>query len=143
MEEKVADLQKRLGADLTTKQVTKWLNKLQRYMDDFSDQAMAKFQYDEIFQFVSRKDILKNRIPRDPELRYVQEQAVPPLPDHKYKLQTPQETFGMTEAPKGERCVKCHSTNTGGPHTIQDRSIDEPSAYYFQCRDCNHRWKHS
>jgi DNA-directed RNA polymerase subunit M/transcription elongation factor TFIIS len=42
----------------------------------------------------------------------------------------------------GDACAnpKCQSTNTLLV-PIQTRSADEPTSYYFQCVECNHRWR--
>ncbi len=129
-------------SDLLEEQVCRWAEKVMEYMVFYKDEQLIRFQLDEITHYVTKQQILDGEVPNKPEQQYLIEMYRQHCVTHQAisHLQSPVETFG--QAVKGIICRKCRRSEAT-MQAIQTRSADEPTSYYYQCKDssCNHRWK--
>lgn len=135
------------GWDVKPEVVTQWLQKLQRYVSHYKNLAVIRWQLEEIIHYLTLNQLQQLKIPSNGEHDCVVNhfRQLGPLQSSsrteqslQTRLQAPEETFG--EKIETAPCGKCGGTNVTSL-AIQTRSADEPTSYYYQCRDCNARWK--
>lgn len=129
--------------------IEKWFQKANERMSHYRSVNVLKFQLDETIHYLTLDQLTNCIVPHKAENVYVVELYKQLTPDEKlsttgktYKdrLQKPADTFG--EQIGGALCKKCKKSEAA-MMAIQTRSADEPTSYYWQCKDskCNFAWK--
>lgn len=128
--------------------VQKWLDKAHERMSHYRDLGVLMFQLDETIHYLTLQQLEAGIVPHKAEHAYVielfkqqsAEEILSSAKDFDKKLQTPEVTFG--EKVSGIICKKCKRSEVT-MQARQTRSADEPTSYFYQCKDskCNHRWK--
>jgi len=129
--------------------IKKWFEKANERMSHYRTVNILTFQLDETIHYLTFDQLINCIVPHKAENAYVVELFKQLTPDEKlssigkiYKdrLQKPADTFG--EQVPGPLCKKC-KREEATMMSIQTRSADEPTSYYWQCKDskCNYAWK--
>lgn len=139
---KTLTLQKDNSFQTNKKDLTQWQHKLVSYLlhNNTFDIISAKKTAETIIHYSDENDIKSGEIRTQPEIDYIKSvySKVSTGLDHKTKLQTPTETFGIEL--DGKQCRKCKNKNVS-MMPMQKRSADEPMNYFYECRDCSAKWK--
>jgi DNA-directed RNA polymerase subunit M/transcription elongation factor TFIIS len=119
-----------------------WILKVNLHMAHYRSFSVVQFQLEELIHYLTLDQLQNIIIPANSEQQcvidmYKTMETEVEVPTHQL-LQDPEVTFG--EKIKSPPCRKCKATNIA-TIPIQTRSSDEPTSYYYQCRQCNHRWK--
>jgi len=129
--------------------IKKWFQKANERMSHYRSVNILTFQLDETIHYLTFDQLMSCTVPHKAENAYVvdlfkqltsDEKLSPIGKIYKDKLQKPADTFG--EQVVGALCKKCRRSEAAF-FALQTRSADEPTSYYWQCKDskCNHRWK--
>lgn len=119
-----------------------WIKKVHGYTNHYNSLDVIHFQLSEICHYVTVNDIAEGKIPLQRDKSYVKQMYVQKrLNDEEDKLyQKPYETFG--EKVHGMKCINKHCNQSDVVICpIQTRSSDEPTSYFYECRNCNRKWK--
>ena len=134
---------------VTPEVIKKWFEKANERMSHYRSVNVLTFQLDETIHYLTLDQLLNCIVPHKAENAFVIDLFKQLSPDekltstgkiYKEKLQKPSDTFG--EQVVGALCKKCKRSEAAF-FALQTRSADEPTSYYWQCKDskCNHRWK--
>jgi len=130
------------GWTVSSSLVKRWLKKVNLHMNHYRSISVVRFQLTEVVHYLLLEDLKTTHIPTHSEqrcvvTRYKAMETEPERAEH-LLLQNTEQTYG--EKIDSEPCRKCGDTNVA-TIPIQKRSPDEPTSYYYQCRECNHTWK--
>ena len=125
----------------------KWSTKVVEKLSLYRDVCMAILQLDELIHYITAEEMQKGIVPNKSEHEHVKklykqrelERQSKPKPNPK-KLQSPDTTYG--EVLQTRICKKCRKSETTF-QARQKRSADEPTTYFFQCKDtinCKFSW---
>jgi DNA-directed RNA polymerase subunit M/transcription elongation factor TFIIS len=114
-----------------------WCRKVAARLNDYMNSDLAEFKCSEVLHYVTEDHVRQGFVNMHSDRTCVHLKTTvsegAPFP----KLSSPEHTFGETTSTK---CLKCDSTKLLSM-ARQTRSSDEPTNYYFQCLQCQHRWK--
>jgi DNA-directed RNA polymerase subunit M/transcription elongation factor TFIIS len=127
--------------------VRAWVKKVYEYTLHYTSLSVMQYQLEELLHYLTFEDFSQLRISANSEYQYItklyleQGEKVQQTTGNQAYLQHPDVTFG--EKVSSAICVKCKKSEAT-MQTRQTRSADEPSDYFFECKDtlnCGHRWK--
>jgi len=135
----------KLEKDILAKSRSKdWTTKLLEYLQHSGSASMVKFDAEEQIHYLDRNDVNQLKIPFEPEQRYMNRLYTQIFTEQRKeqvtRLQPPNITFG--EDYKSKFCKRCKKGECT-MQKLQKRSADEPTSFYYQCKQCKYGWKDS
>lgn len=124
-----------------------WVNKVYEYTLHYPSLSVMQFQLEELLHYLTLQDLLQLKISANSEYQYVAKlylekgESVMQISDNQAYLQNPDVTFG--EKVPSAICIRCKKSEAT-MQMRQTRSADEPSDYFFECKDtlnCGYKWK--
>lgn len=117
-----------------------YIHSLKLYLSMFPSEEIQKFQLDEILEYLKKEDIENRIIDNKRAKLFVQEAYKKRCSSKTTKmLLTSDELFKTVTS--GEKCRKCHSTDTFYMALQTSLGLDEDTNYIYNCNSCHFRWK--